>query len=376
MYYSVIGKTRMHRQSFIIEGYTIMGSRLPAGLGASLWVGFAYLLLSVALTGCERSPTSASGARIGSGEVLVFLIGPGGYCPQWPAIAGGAQRYAQQLPYMRLEAVRLNGRTSAQSSATLSDVLSKKPFAVCLYVTDPVAARPIAEQILADGPILITMGVPIDDIKVFAHVNPSVANGAGLLGENLIKIAAGRRSYLLLHDNGKDALATRCYRRFMAAAGAQYTLTLLEQRSAADSETSPPQILAQMMKRFHRAGLVVTLSPEVWLTVPPEAVLKEQTRFATLGAFPELWPHLRSGRALALVGSLDGEIGYAAAELVSAAFTKSREFGTQRFVLPELVTPKTLDDFARRYAAAAGLDLADVMPASDSVPPTTGPDGG
>lgn len=376
MYYSVIGKTRMHRQSLIIERYTIMGSRLPAGLGAGLWAGFAYLLLSVVLTGCERSPTSASGTRIGSTEVLVYLIGPGGDCPQWPAIAGGAKRCAQQLPYMRFEAVRLYGGTPGQSSTTLPDVLGKKPFAICLYVTDPVVARPIAEQILADGPVLVTMGVPIDGIKVFAHVDPCVANAAGLLGENLIKIAAGRQSYLLLHENGKDALATRCYGRFMAAAGAQYTLTLLEQRSAADPETSPPQILAQMVKRFHRAGLVVTLSPEVWLTVPPEAVLKEQTCLATLGAFPELWPHLRSGRALALVGPLDGEIGYAAMEMVSAAFTKSREFGTQRFILPELVTPETLDDFARRYAAAAGLDLADLVPASDGVPPTSGPDGG
>ncbi len=376
MYYSVIGKTRMHRQSLIIERYTIMGSRLPVGLGAGLRAGFAYLLLSVALTGCERSPTSASGARIGSTEVLVYLIGPSGYCPRWPAIAGGAERCAQQLPYLRFEAVRLYGGTPGQSSTTLTDILGKKPFAICLYVTDPVAARPIAEQILADGPVLVTMGVPIDGIKVFAHVDPCVANAAELLGENLIKIAAGRTSYLLLHDNGKDALATRCYRRFMTAAGAQYALTLLEQRSAADPETSPPQILAQMVKRFHRARLVVTLSPEVWLTVPPEVVLKKQTRFATLGAFPELWPHLRSGWALALVGPLDGEIGYAAMELVLAAITKSREFGTQRFILPELVTPQTLDDFARRYAAAAGLDLADLIPTSDGVPPTSGPDGG
>jgi ABC-type sugar transport system substrate-binding protein len=330
----------------------------------------------MALTGCERTPTSASGARIGSGEVQVFLIGPGGHCPQWPAIVGGAQRYAQQLPYMRLEAVRLGGGAATQSSATLADILGKEPFAICLYVTDPAAVRPMAEQIVADGPMLITMGAPIDGIAVFAHVDPAVANGAGLLGENLIKVAAGRQSYLLLHDNGKDAIATRCYRRFMAAAGDRYTLRLLEQQRVADSGASPQQVLAQMVKRFHRVGLVVTLSPEVWLTVAPEAVLKDQTRFATLGACPELWPHLRSGRALALVGPLDGEIGYAAMEMVSAAFTKSREFGTQRFILPELVTPETLDDFARRYAEAAGLELADLMPTSDGVPPTTRPGGG
>jgi ABC-type sugar transport system substrate-binding protein len=277
---------------------------------------------------------------------------------------------------MRLETARLYGGTPGQSAMTLPDVLREKPFAICLYVTDPVAARPIAEQIVAGGPVLVTMGVPLDGIKVFAHVDPCVAKAAELLGENLLKITAGRTSYLLLHDNGKDTLATRCYRRFMGAAGEQYALTLLEQRSAAGSDASPPQTLAQMMKRFHRAGLVVTLSPEVWLTVPPEAVLKEQTCFATLGAVPELWPQLRSGRALALVGPLHGEIGYAALELVSAAFTKSREFGTQRFILPELVTPQTLDDFARRYAAAAGLDLADLIRTSDGVSPARARDGG
>jgi hypothetical protein len=376
MYYSVIGKTRMHRQSFIIEGNAVMGSKTPTGLGVRLLLGFAYLLSSGALTGCDRSPASASGARIGSQEVLTFIIGPAGYCPEWPAIAGGAQRYSQHIPYMRLETVRLPGRTLTQVSETVSDVLKQKPYAICLYVTDAAAARPIGEQIVAHPPILITMGAPLEGVRVFAHVDPCVANGAGLLGEKLVKIAAGRQSYLLLHESGKDALATRCYRRFMASASGQYTLTLLDQSSAAGSDASPERVLEQMVTRFHRAGLVITLSPEVWLTVAPDTVLKEQTRFATLGACPELWPHLRSGRALALVGPLDGEIGYAAMEMVSAAFTKSREFGTQRFILPELVTPETLEDFARRYAEAAGLELADLMPTTDRALPTTRPGGG
>ena len=112
----------------------------------------------------------------------------------------------------------------------------------------------------------------------------------------------------------------------------------------------------------HGESQVLPYSPEAWLARSPETLLNQENRFATLGAFPELWPHLRSGRALALAGPLDGEIGFAALELVSAALTGSREFGTERFIMPELVTPETLADFARRYAAAAGLDPAELSP--------------
>jgi ABC-type sugar transport system substrate-binding protein len=339
-----------------------MRSLRPALLGGAWAAGLTYLLGSASLTGCEQVPSSAQGARVGSSEALVYLVGPASSCPQWRAIKGGAARYAQRLPYMRMKSARPELDTPEALAATVARVLDEEPVAVCLYIVDPVTVRPVAKQILKNTPILVTMGAPLDETGVFAHVNSPAVNAAELLGRNLPKYADGRRSYLLVHEKGKNPLATQCYRSFMAAASQHPSMSLLEQGNAAGSDLPPSGLLTRMLDRFRRAGVVVTLNPEVWLAASPEALLSEANRFATLGAFPELWPHLRSGRALALAGPLDGEIGFAALELVSAALTKSREFGTQRFIVPELVTAETLDDFARRYAAAAGLDLADLLP--------------
>ena len=54
--------------------------------------------------------------------------------------------------------------------------------------------------------------------------------------------------------------------------------------------------------------------------------------------------------------------------------TDSQKAGVMRMVPSELVTPETLNDFAKRYAEAAGLELRELLPPPASQPAVpTGP---
>ncbi len=129
-----------------------------------------------------------------------------------------------------------------------------------------------------------------------------------------------------------------------------------------------------LLERFPNAGLVVSLDPALWLT--PQAGWERDLRqvsgdfrFATLSAAPSLWSRLgtpeRPGEAAALVGPLDGEIGYAAVEMAAQLLLGASQIVRERAVPCELVTADNLADFARRYAAAAnGLDVQPFLPAT------------
>jgi ABC-type sugar transport system substrate-binding protein len=304
-----------------------------------------------------------TGKPISDGDSIV-LIGPAGSSPQWAGIAGGARRFVAGYPPLTLETMAPADNTSAALSQVVREALAKGPKAICLYVSDPDAARPAARQITRRGRILVTMGVGGAVPDAFGHVSVACAGGAELLGERLEDIAGGKHSYVLLHRHGATNNDTHCYERFMLKARSSHGMTLLDERNAAESEQSPTELLREMFARFQHAGLAVTLDPRTWLSTPPDKLLGSNARFVTLGAPPVLWQYLRSGEAAALVGPLDGEIGSLAAEMAVMGITESQKPGQVRIVQMEVVKAETLGDFASRYAAAAGLDLKDLFPPS------------
>lgn len=337
--------------------------RLAAGgkVGA-----LSYFVLVAAIMGCERSSPIPESGTIPSEGDLIVLIGPARPNPRWVGIAGGARLFMESYPQLRLKAAAPSDNSAQTLSRIIDAVLTDNPSAICLFVRDPVVARPTINRILAQATILVTMGVDSDVPGVFGHVHVNTPGGAELLAEHLTEIAGGKRSYVLLHRHGTTPTGTRCYERFMRRMRARPGLTLLEERNAGRAEQPPTELVRAMFARFRHAGLAVTLDPGPWLSAPPAELLGSEARFATLGATPALWPYLRSGQAAALVGSLDGEIGSLAVELALAGITERFEPGQVRIVDSELVTPETLDDFARRYAAAAGFELGELLP-----PPAT-----
>jgi hypothetical protein len=299
---------------------------------------------------------------------LIVLVGPPAEDPQQPGIVGGARRFMTHYPTLRLEVMTPADNRSESILRTVQNALAENPRALCLYVSNARAAAAAAESVLGTATILVTLGIELEIDGVFGHVDEDLPGAAELLGKHLNKVVADRRSYMLLHRNGASPTETRCYERFLSYARGHRAIALLDQRNAAEAARPPGELVRAMFRRFPNAGLLVTLEPSIWCAPDLSRVLGPKSRFATMCAAPVLWKHLRSGKATALVGVLDGEVGYLAIETALAAMTESREAGTVRSARAELVTPETLDDFARRYVKAAGLDMQELLSAKTGRP--------
>ncbi len=332
-----------------------------------------YLLACSLLTSCERSTTQDARSQPHAlRDLVIVAVGPGEDHPQWPGVRGGVKRFFADIPSLRGHCIAPHDGTPEALRETVERALEWKPNVICLFVADVDAARPCIDLIARRQCMLVTMGQTTDDPRVAGHVSVDLAVAAEQLGENLSRIAAGRQTYLLLHDAGRNATAANCYRRFSAAAQHRYDLTLLKEADVAEAAQTPAQLVEHLLGLFSHAGLIVTLNPEVWLSAQPLwqqrlHELNREFRFTTLSTAPRLWPRLGTpaapGDAAALLGPLDGDIGYAALQLAVQLMISTDKLPPSVTIPCELVTAENLPDFARRYAAAAnGLDVAAYLP--------------
>lgn len=351
------------------------GRRLISGAaGARMLYPFVVTLVM----GCDRNDGGAPVHARTLRGALIAVIGPGEGHPQWPGMRGGAERFVAGNPSLRLLCTAPRDQQGESLGAAVERVLAEQPAVVCLWVNDPDAAAPSVARITSHQTLLVTMGTRGTGDYVSAHVGVDWPGAAQVLGRGLTEFAAGRRSYVLVHEDGRDAVATACYQRFAAAAERQYDVTLLEAVRTGGDARAAVTAVEELLGRFSHAGLVVTLNPDVWLTARAGWDRELRTRnadfrFATLSAAPVLWTRLGTsaapGDAAALVGPLDGEIGYAAVELASRLLLSTERSATERVVSCELVTPTTLADFAQRYTAAAnGLDVSAWLPRTATAP--------
>jgi len=331
---------------------------------------FLPVLTLAAIIGCRSQPDPPPGeGRLPPAGAAIVMIGPPIGDPHWPAIVGGARRFLSNYPGVRLEVWNLAAADPAEFRKLVQSAKRRQPAAVILYVTNMPNFVAEARGLASAGPRIVTIGLRLD-LDVFGHVEVGLADAAGVLGQNLANIAPGRRTYVLLHANGGSPLASQMYLRFNSAALEQSGIVRLTERNVVDARASERELVAAMLAQFPSSALVVTLEPSLWLSRPPEELLGRQRRFATIGAPPTLWGELRSGRAAALVGALDGEIGAQAAELALEAVLDIRREVRTASVRCELVTPETLDDFARRYAESAGLNVAALLPDRQTTRPS------
>ncbi|MEW6250064.1 MAG: substrate-binding domain-containing protein [Planctomycetota bacterium] len=328
-----------------------------------------YLIALATLTACERT---GSGVRPAVSGSLIAVIGVSENDPHWPGIAGGARRYFTGVPIFRGACVAPADGSPDKLQAVVAGVLEQRPSAVCIQIADPNAAAPAVEPFLSRQIPVVTIGTPYADSRIIAHLGINLLDAAEQLARQLDQVAAGSRTYLLLHESGRDEVATARYERFRMAAQAHSTLRLLEEENAFADQRGPVALIELMLAEYPHAGLLITLAPDVWLT--PDAGWKSELRrrnadfrFITFSAAPVLWRKLgtpeQRGEAAALVGVLDGDLGHRAVEcavsLLMGAPTPNRE----RLLLCEVVTPESLPDFAQRYAAAAGgLDITRYLP--------------
>jgi ABC-type sugar transport system substrate-binding protein len=374
-YYTVIGKGQL-RSNSADERPGVSRFYGPSRRIAVLLAGTCatYLIIGQALTGCERATPDRRGKPGTLQGVLIAVVGPSEGHSRWPGIRGGAQRFIASVPAVQATCVAPREENADALRTTVDRVLESHPNVICLFVADAQTARPSIARITASQCTLVIMGECISDVPVAGQVGVDLPGTAELLGESLTRVAAGRRSYLLLHDEGRSEVDTNCYHRFTAAAQKQYGLTLLQAANAAQGGYGPARLVEDLLGSFTHAGLLVTLDPDVWLAARPGwyrrlRELNGEFRFATLSAAPALWPHLGTphapGEAAALVGPLDGEIGYAAVQLATQLLISTERVSPKITIPCELVTPDNLADFAQRYSAAANrLDISAYFPDS------------
>lgn len=310
---------------------------------------FTYLLVLLAITGCERSRYDGEGGGRAPADALIYMIGPPDFDPRWPAMRNAAANFVSETPPLRIATATPTDTSSAALNVVVRKVIGRNPHAVCLFVSDPEHVAD-AVKLLADSPaILVTFGRETPFAAVYGHVDVNWPSAAEALGANLTTLAAGKRSFVLVHERDRSESGRRLYDRFRALADQHYGLTLLAEASRVDGGRSASELVGDLQRQFPYAGLVVTLTPEPWLDLAAPPALAPGQRFATVGIVPQLWPALLDGRAAGLAGPSDGEIGRAAAALAVSGLTQSEGSGVMRVVLSELVTRENLDEFRRAY---------------------------
>jgi ABC-type sugar transport system substrate-binding protein len=336
-----------------------------------LSAALALLLGASFFMGCGTAHDRATGGRTLPADALIALIGPPATDAKSAAICGGAQRYAARYPNVHCLTIAPPDAEPASFTTAVDEALGQQPLAICLYLKDPHIEQ-VIERIREKSIVLVTIGLPLKNAAVYGQVEVGLPEAAEILANNLKSLLPPavnsygherrERSYALFHADGRDQSASDTYARFIATLRDQPDLACLEQINTSSSGRTPQQLIAGTLGRFSTVELIVTLDPEPWLLLHPRLHLPARNHFATLGAAPRLWPRLQSGEALALVGPLDGEIGYAAMELAAQGLMAIPDAPTRRTIHCELVTKANLDDFARRYAAAANLDPRDLLP--------------
>ena len=95
------------------------------------------------------------------------------------------------MPALRSEVVAPPDSTSDSLATTVEQLLTHRPNAVCLFVTDPWTVRAAVESILKEQVLLVTMGERYPDPRVSEHISVDLPGAAEILGANLKRVAHG-----------------------------------------------------------------------------------------------------------------------------------------------------------------------------------------
>lgn len=311
-----------------------------------------YLLLAAMVTGCDR-PASNPQPLASFKDARVVAVGWTADDPQWPGIRGGIERAAADFAPLRVEFRAARDALPATYAALIADVERARPHVAILHVGRARDVEHAVRRLTHAGVRVVTVGRTLASEGEYARVEIDLPGGAELLGAELPRIAAGGQAYVLLHARGIDAEATRLYQRFAAGAEKNRLISRLAERTRPTADSDGRAQIGEMLAEFRNVSLVITLDDRPWRS-GAAGLLGPANRFATLPASPVLWGEMRAGRCAALAGPLDGDAGAAALNLAVHALSNSPRPESPRVIPCELVTPDSLDDFARRYRAAAG----------------------
>lgn len=256
----------------------------------------------------------------------------------------------------------------AAIGAAIDKALSSEPAAMVLAMPpNGLTVEDAARLRRLSGPLVVIGALPAD-VQASGSVDVDWAEGAALLAGALPQVAPDARSALLLHDRGVNEASAGRYERFVERLRVRAGLRLLDQREWRAAGPPAADLLSEMLGVFPHAGVIAVIAGE-----PCEPIARRgeagkppaHGRLVLLGAHPRRWKHLRDESVLALVGAIEPRLALDALEL-SIDLCNGRAAGVRQLIPCELVTRGTLDDFARRYAAAAGVQPAELEAMAES----------
>ncbi len=317
-----------------------------------------YSLGSVALatmTGCDTDNPLVDPVKPAI-SARILLLPPLEPTPGWRDVALGIDEYFRNMQSFQLETLSPPARPKDYPTA-IQHALESKPDVVVLPIHDTETMRPFASLVAESGVTLITYGVTADTPGVYGHVQVDWLVGIEELAQRLPEIAAPKRSYVLIHENGKNEASTARYERFTTQAARQFAVTRLDESNLFETKLDPGTAVRRLLARFRNTGLVVSLASESWGRLPAETIDNLPCRFVTIAAPPEMWQWLENGKAAALVGVNSAEIGRELGSLIVHASEGGTGSDPFRLIPAQVITLDNLADFRRRYADASGQNI-------------------
>lgn len=352
----------MNRQPSYLSGSRALAPS-PARLVLTAWAAIALLLGGSGLACNSRAPIEAARPQ----ARRIVMIGPPAERGLTLVYESAAKRYVSRVPQSRFEYIERAGLGEAAVRAAFEKRALRDATACIIWVSDDAEARELLEWEKSLSIIVVTFGDALPPpVSSFRHARTDAAAGAELLAGSMRAVFGDRQSYALIHHGGQHELTQDALRRFQTlteAAGNPRRLVEIEVKRG----ERWTRAIDAAFEQFPSCGAIVTLSSAAWRE-SPAVKLPDAAGYLTLGAEPTLWNDLLSGRALALAGPLDG---FLAAEAARAAFEELAGGDRDRstIIVPcELVTRKTLPDFAKRYAEAAGVELKQLAPELANAP--------
>ncbi len=332
----------------------IMGRGRGTGRGfRRRLVPYLYLLAPSLVIGCERAPRGAAPGSTPPADAPLVFVTPSPAEPLAAAIVGGAAKVIRDTPIAAYQTVQPDDPTAEALRRAVSRALDAQPAVLAVWFPCDGSADAAADVLQASTVLLVTAGALPATLTPRAHVSIEWVEGAEMLGRSLPRLAPGKRSYLLLHEDGRDAWRSQVYGRFAAEARLHFNLTLLEARAALRGDGRA--LLGELVARYPHAGLLVSLTDSPWGESGGRFETPGNSPLAVLSAAPAMWPRLRSGEAVGLVGPVAGDVGRQVGALMLGALVGDVPPGTVRHVPCELVTRESLDSFEMRYQIAGNL---------------------
>lgn len=312
-----------------------------------------FLVAACFFIGCDRKTDPKAGQTSAGGpDTRVVFIGPSQDDPRAQSILGGARQAVRGMTHLRFEFVSPPATDHESHIRMLREALRIGAPGVCIFLNEPEDLSPLADEIRNSATTLVTIGCRPRVVEPYTHVEIDLPGGAEMISRNLAQLAEGRKTYALVHARSRSAQDRACYERFVSHQPGAAAMTMVDARDFAELRAAPAAVISRILADFRSVSLVVTLSPEAWLSTDPPFSLPEGRRFVTLSAVEPLWPRLRSGEAAALVGPIDGEIGAVAMHILLRGIAREQPEMPVRMISCRFVTRENLEEFAEQYRAA------------------------